>query len=285
ILDGAGGADVLSGGIGVDTVDYSSRTLAVNVDLDGIPDDGEAGEGDNVITDIEDILGGSGPDRLRGGGGANRLVGGAGADDLDGLAGPDTIEAGAGADTIQAKDGTTDVITCGDGKDSLTRDTQDVVVSDCEDVDGGGGFVTTLEEAIALGGVATTPASIAAVKGGVSVNSKGIFRLRVKCPKKSSSKVCKGSLRLKTKGKAKKYQRILGAKKARSVTLAATKSYKIRRGKAKWVRMKLSKKGKKIVFQVRKVKARVISKSGKGKKARKRQTTITLKFNKNTRVT
>lgn len=285
LLDGGGGADLLSGGIGIDTVDYSSRTLAVSVDLDGVPDDGEPGEGDNVITDVEDILGGSGPDVLRGSGGANRIVGGAGADDIDGLAGPDTIEAGAGADTIQAKDGTTDVISCGGGADKLTRDTQDVVVSDCEDVSGGGGFVSTLEEAIALGGVATTPASVAAVKGGVSVNASGIFKLRVKCPKKSSTKVCKGSLRLKTKGKAKKYQRILGAKKAVAVTLAATKSYKVRRGKAKWVRMKLSKKGKKIVFQVQKVKARVISKSGKGKKARKRQTTITLKYTKNVRVT
>ena len=162
-----------------------------------------------MIPDVEDILGGSGPDLLRGGSGANRIVGGAGADDIDALAGPDTIEAGAGADTIQAKDGTTDVIACGDGQDSLTRDTQDVVVEDCETVDGGGGFVTTLEEAIALGGVATTPASVAALRGGVRVNSRGVFRLRVKCPKKSSSKVCKGSLRLKTKGKSKKYQRIL----------------------------------------------------------------------------
>ena len=238
-----------------------------------------------MIPDVEDILGGSGPDLLRGGSGANRIVGGAGADDIDALAGPDTIEAGAGADTIQAKDGTTDVIACGDGQDSLTRDTQDVVVEDCETVDGGGGFVTTLEEAIALGGVATTPASVAALRGGVRVNSRGVFRLRVKCPKKSSSKVCKGSLRLKTKGKSKKYQRILGAKRARSVTLAATKRYKIRRGKAKWVRMRLSKKGRKIVLHVPKVKARVISKSGKGKKARKRQTTITLRFNANARVT
>ena len=49
--------------------------------------------------------------------------------------------------------------------------------------------------------------------------------------------------------------------------------------------MKLSKKGKKIVFQVFKVKARVLSKSGKGKKSRTRSTTITLKFNKNVRVT
>ena len=285
LLDGGAGPDLISGGIGIDTVDYSARTLAVSVDLDGVPDDGEAGEGDNVVTDVEDIIGGSGPDILRGGGGANHIIGGAGADDIDGLAGPDTIEAGAGADTIQAKDGTTDVIACGDGNDTLTRDTQDIVVSDCENVDGGGGFVSTLEEAIVLGGVATTPASVAAVKGGVSVNSKGIFRLRVKCPKKSNTKVCKGSLRLKTKGNAKKYRKILNTKKGKSFTLAAAKKYKVRRGKAKWVRMKLSKKGKKIVFQVRKVKANVVSKSGAGKKSRSRTTTITLKFNKNTRVT
>lgn len=285
VLDGGGGADLLSGGIGVDTADYSLRTAAVSVDLDGIPDDGEAGEGDNVVPDIEDVVGGSGPDRLRGGGGPNRLVGGAGADDIDGLAGTDTIEAGTGNDTIQAKDGTTDVISCGAGTDTLTRDTQDVVVDDCEVVDGGGNFVTTLEEALAIGGTAASPASIVGVARGVSVSGKGVFRLRVKCPKKSRTKVCKGSLRLKTKGKAEKYQRILGAKKARSVTLAATKKYKVRRGKAKWIRLKLSKKGKKIVFRVKKVKARVVSKSGAGKRAKTRSATITLKFNKNVRVT
>jgi len=253
ILDGAGGADLLSGGIGVDTVDYSLRLLGVSVDLDGIPDDGEPSEGDNVVTDIENILGGSGPDTLRGGGGPNRLSGGAGADIIDGLSGTDTIEGGEGSDTIQAKDGATDVISCGDGNDTLTRDIQDIVVEDCEAVDGGGGFVTSLEEALATGGVVASPASIVGALGRVSVSGKGVFRLRVKCAKQSTTKVCKGSLRLKTKGKAKKYQRILGAKKAQAVTLAATKKYKVRRGKEKWVRLKLSKKGKRIVFQVRKV--------------------------------
>ena len=283
VLDGAAGADLLSGGIGIDTVDYSARTLAVSVDLDGASDDGEPGENDNVLADIEDILGGSGPDVLRGSSGANRILGGPGADDIDGLAGPDTIEAGAGDDTIQAEDGTTDVVGCGEGQDSLTRDTQDIVVEDCENVEGGGGFVPTFDEAVALG--ASTPASVASLKRGVVVNSRGVFRLRVKCPKRSSSKFCKGSLKLKTRGKSKKFKRILGAKKAARVTLAVTKGYKIRRGKAKWVRMRLSKKGRKIVLEVQKVKAHVISKSGKGKKAKTRRTTITLKFNRNARVT
>ena len=203
ILDGAGGADVLSGGIGVDTADYSLRLLGVSVDLDGIPDDGEPGEGDNVVTDIENILGGSGPDTLRGGGGPNRLSGGAGADIIDGLSGTDTIEGGDGSDTIQAKDGATDVISCGGGTDTLTRDVQDIVVEDCEVVDGGGGFVTSLEEALATGGVVASPASIVGTRRGISVDGKGVFRLRVKCPKKSKTKVCKGSLRLKTKGESK----------------------------------------------------------------------------------
>ena len=265
-IDGGAGADTLNGGFGSDWVDYTSSGVFVVVDLlDAGRDDGEPGEGDNVVTDIENILGGSGPDTLRGGGGPNRLSGGAGADIIDGLSGTDTIEGGDGSDTIQAKDGATDVISCGGGTDTLTRDVQDIVVEDCEVVDGGGGFVTSLEEALATGGVVASPASIVGTRRGISVDGKGVFRLRVKCPKKSKTKVCKGSLRLKTKGKAKKY--------------------KVRRGKAKWVRLKLSKKGKKIVFQVRKVKARVISKSGRGKKTKTKSATITLKFNKNVRFT
>jgi Ca2+-binding RTX toxin-like protein len=51
-LDGGPGADVLKGGGGTDTVTYASRSAAVNVSLDGVANDGEAGEGDNAGTDV-----------------------------------------------------------------------------------------------------------------------------------------------------------------------------------------------------------------------------------------
>jgi Ca2+-binding RTX toxin-like protein len=53
--DAANGADSMSGDDGADTVDYSARTEHVTATADGAADDGEAGEGDNVMPDIEDI--------------------------------------------------------------------------------------------------------------------------------------------------------------------------------------------------------------------------------------
>jgi hemolysin type calcium-binding protein len=47
-LDGGPGADVLLGDGGRDVADYSSRTTAVSVTLDGLADDGGPGEGDDV---------------------------------------------------------------------------------------------------------------------------------------------------------------------------------------------------------------------------------------------
>ena len=72
------GADVLKGGIGYDTADYSARTAPLTVSLDGVANDGEAGEGDNVQTDVEVVTGGAGGDTLDGGLGADDLYGGAG---------------------------------------------------------------------------------------------------------------------------------------------------------------------------------------------------------------
>src|SRR4051812_10421374 len=80
-FDGGTGADDLSGGGGSDTADYSSRTAALRVTLDGIGDDGEgcpnvlSCEGDNVNADVENIAGGAGNDTLFGNGEANDLAG------------------------------------------------------------------------------------------------------------------------------------------------------------------------------------------------------------------
>ena len=49
----------MKGGSGTDLADYSARVSSVTVDIDGVADDGEHGEADNVGTDVEGVLGGS----------------------------------------------------------------------------------------------------------------------------------------------------------------------------------------------------------------------------------
>ncbi|MBS1870106.1 MAG: hypothetical protein JSS99_10605 [Actinobacteria bacterium] len=129
-LDGGPGADILNGGPGSDVVSYSG-TLPVKVTLDGVANDGTAGEGDNVGSDVEDIFGGDGDDKLVGSRAANTIDGGAGDDTIDGGAGSDRIYGGAGNDTIDARDGGPDRVDCGPGVDEAIVDAVDVVVG-CE---------------------------------------------------------------------------------------------------------------------------------------------------------
>lgn len=119
-LDGGFGGDTLDGGIGVDTISYSARTDTdrVVVKLDGFRNDGsdpnasgQSGmteEGDFDI-DIENAVGGAGPDRLVG----NTLL--------------NILTGGAGDDRIEARDGTelVDQLVCGIGTDSFTADSSD----------------------------------------------------------------------------------------------------------------------------------------------------------------
>jgi Ca2+-binding RTX toxin-like protein len=119
-LFGGPGADDMSGGPGFDQTDYagSSQPLTVTA-ADDAPNDGAINEGDNVHSDVERILGSSGPDRLTpidfgevwgrggndtlfGGGqdGDDRLEGGDGDDTLDGRWGADVMNGGGGTDTL-----------------------------------------------------------------------------------------------------------------------------------------------------------------------------------------
>ena len=104
-LEGALGADVFRGGAGNDTADYSSRTSSLDVTLDGAANDGASGEGDNVMGDVETVLGGSGNDRLVGSAANNALYGNGGDDTLDGGRGSDMVFGGAGDDTLLAAEG------------------------------------------------------------------------------------------------------------------------------------------------------------------------------------
>ncbi len=112
------GADDMIGGDGIDTVSYAARTTGVTVDLDGAADDGEAGEGDDVELDVENLTGGSGNDTLAGDAAGNVLTGGAGDDSLSGGDGNDMLKGGAGADDEDGGSGD-DVLVGDDGDDLL----------------------------------------------------------------------------------------------------------------------------------------------------------------------
>ncbi len=136
-LDGGTGADRMSGGDGRDTVDYENRSNHVTVTLDGIANDGEANEGDNVLPNVESVLGGTVGDDLSGDGDPNRLDGGPGEDLLIGNAGADTLTGGNAPDLIKARDGAEDRVDCGDDGDLAIVDRSDTV-RDCKWIDRGG---------------------------------------------------------------------------------------------------------------------------------------------------
>ena len=112
-------ADVFEGGAGTDRFSYLDREAGVQVSLDGVADDGEDGEGDNVGSDVESVTGtwdyadvlvgnasanvldgGGGNDVLHGGDGDDRLIGGKDIDTLFGEAGDDTLLGGSYHDLL-----------------------------------------------------------------------------------------------------------------------------------------------------------------------------------------
>lgn len=97
ILIGTPGADVLDGGVGIDTADYSNAGAGVRVDLRVTAAQDTLGAGPDQLAGLENLTGSAFNDTLFGDAGANVLTGGAGADVLLGLGGDDTLIGGAGA--------------------------------------------------------------------------------------------------------------------------------------------------------------------------------------------
>jgi hypothetical protein len=127
------GADAVFGDAGFDTADYSARTANLHIDLNAVRDDGQAGERDDVRVDR--VIAGSGKDVLLGDDhGADDLNGGPGDDIIDGRRGNDRVDAGPGLDQIGARDLSPDLITCGEGPDSVAADRLDTTAADCEKV-------------------------------------------------------------------------------------------------------------------------------------------------------
>ena len=113
------GSDVYVGGPGAkDYVSYSPRFDALAVSLDGVANDGGAGELDNVGSDVEGIVGGWAADALTGNEAANELSGGDGKDTLIGAGGDDKLFGGESDDRLFGGDGA-DNLEGGNSNDEL----------------------------------------------------------------------------------------------------------------------------------------------------------------------
>jgi len=105
VLGASSGADILDGGSGVDTVDYSSLEgiQRINVALSGSSTSTVqvSGGTNDLIVNIENVIGTAGNDTLTGDSQDNRLEGRLGDDTLIGAGGNDMLDGGAGAsDTV-----------------------------------------------------------------------------------------------------------------------------------------------------------------------------------------
>ncbi|MGH2905629.1 MAG: S8 family serine peptidase [Solirubrobacterales bacterium] len=140
IVDGGIGTDVMHGGAGTDTVTYATRTANVTVNPDDLAYDGESGELDQVGSDFENVITGSGNDLLYGNAANNSLSSGAGSDTMLGFGGSDTFSGGADEDYVTYGYETADVTASLDGvaNDGIAGE-NDSIGSDVEDIQGGGG--------------------------------------------------------------------------------------------------------------------------------------------------
>ena len=130
----ANGGDFIRGGAGMDFLYYDQRRNAVSVTFENRTDlanDGETGEGDNVMDDVDVVFGGRGDDTLTaarggsaliGGPGIDRITGGPSTDTLDGGAGRDVIGGAGGNDFVYAYDGEPDITDCGSDSDVFFGD-------------------------------------------------------------------------------------------------------------------------------------------------------------------
>lgn len=138
VLDGSGGADILSGGLGDDTLHAGSGrdllvgfggsdTLSGGIGRDTL----RGGDGHDILSGNggrDRLFGDAGDDTLSGNGKNDRLSGGAGRDSLDGGDGDDRLYGNGGADTLSGGRGA-DILNGGVGPDDLSgQDGSDIVI-------------------------------------------------------------------------------------------------------------------------------------------------------------
>ena len=134
-LQGQTGSDALSGGTGIDGVIYNPPRAALEVTLDGAPNDGSPRETDHVMPDVEDVSAetdATGTLTVVGNAGGNVITVDAGRATVVGGDGADLLVGGPDNDTVHARDGWPDRVSCLAGNDVAIVDTLDTVSPSCE---------------------------------------------------------------------------------------------------------------------------------------------------------
>jgi hypothetical protein len=191
-LTGETGADILSGGEGDDEVSYAYSAAPVRLSIGGGPDDGAAGERDEIRDDMEALVGGRGADVLIGDDRANALKGLGGRDVVIGRGGPDVLY-GMGGDQLNA----------GGGEDRVlagSLDTVHVADGDADRVSCGG-FGLEIRRDRGVDEFTSCAPALAWVRAVGGPDARGRVRLRLRCAKRSVVS-CAGRLVLRMRGRA-----------------------------------------------------------------------------------
>ena len=234
-LIGTAGANQLQGGGGFDTVSYADRTTGVVVDADGQADDGASGEGDNVLQDVESIVGGGGNDQLTAipiNTGSLKLPGFANEVVVD-----KRLDGGPGADVLVGTDATRDFIIGGPGQDQLQgRDKQDILDgsgdAEVDQVDCGAGGTDFAKLDLVDVPVGCEAVQIAAVGRHPTLQIRGsalagrVLRVGVSCPRGAAG-ACQGTLE--AAGATASFAVPRGAKRTVRVRLGAAAAKRVRK--------------------------------------------------------
>jgi len=286
------GSDTLSGGPDTDVASYREAAGGVSVTVDGLANDGEGGESDNVAADVEEVEGTMYGDTLNGGpaaavvlageGGNDVLAAGSGTDTLVGGAGNDSLTTAApggdsvfgdaqscalafygscpaGNDTVYADDGVADQINCGPGADTVAADALDAIAGDpingCE----------TATRSAKGAAAAPAPAPSSGKGGGVAVHSGSASTVlrRGLVVSVSCAAACKISATALLSAATARKAGLLKGGKAKPVTVAGAHGTLAAAG-TKNLRLKLSAVAKRHLKRLRKFKltVRVTVKSG-----------------------
>lgn len=130
VLDGGEGIDQIDGGEGVDTVSYSTSKEGMSINLlhNTVSVNTASRDMDEVIQNIENVVGSDYADSIWGDNGNNELYGGAGNDRISGYGGTNKLFGEAGDDELWASSGV-DQLSGGDGIDIVTYSSSDQAVS------------------------------------------------------------------------------------------------------------------------------------------------------------